>query len=418
MALRTASTRTGAGGLERKEVRREKHIPAQSLRTIARGLRRSQVGPVPAPVVALLLFVGMCVYAAGLAGEPRGSAFLKRRDIDAGVLANGGKGVFDIEKAVTSLREAAEMLHRQGGGSADVLPGPADARKAVAIRGAAPELQQRYLLLRAAGSFECFDGSTRYPAFQDVINDDYCDCEDGSDEPGTSACSGVVRPATQAAGFACAWHTATKHAENDPRGRIVRFSAVNDGICDCCGGEDEWDGGVTCPDRCAQAEAEEGVHEKLALAGSKARQVYVAEAASLKGLPRFNGVDGGPDNVFLAAAAQGCLSLDDGDYKYEVCLFDKVTQHAGGKHFRLGEKGTWSTSLWEDSRQRTDYSKLIMGGGEHCHAANGPRRAEILFECNSKPGLSSVQETQVCVYTFHMQTPAACHPLVHDKGAG
>ena len=32
--------------------------------------------------------------------------------------------------------------------------------------------------------FACFDGSGKFPA--SAINDDYCDCKDGSDEPGSS----------------------------------------------------------------------------------------------------------------------------------------------------------------------------------------------------------------------------------------
>lgn len=122
--------------------------------------------------------------------------------------------------------------------------------------------------------------------------------------------------------------------------------------------------------------------------------------------------------MFIAAAASGCLKLDDGDYRFEVCIFDHVSQQPvkGGHKFTLGKKGRWAESLWEDGSLRKDYTKLIMDDGEHCVASNAARRAEILFECAASPALLTMQESQVCVYTIRMQTPAACQPLHHHEG--
>lgn len=50
------------------------------------------------------------------------------------------------------------------------------------------------------------------------MNDDYCDCPDGSDEPGTSACEGVA-----GATFYC------KNEGHIPG--VILSSRVNDGIC-------------------------------------------------------------------------------------------------------------------------------------------------------------------------------------------
>ena len=83
------------------------------------------------------------------------------------------------------------------------------------LRGVGPVLEADY----AQPTYTC--GGLVLQAAQ--INDDYCDCEDGSDEPGTSACSGVAK-----VDFFC------PNAEAVPR--YVYPSRVNDGVCDCCDG--------------------------------------------------------------------------------------------------------------------------------------------------------------------------------------
>ena len=50
----------------------------------------------------------------------------------------------------------------------------------LSVRGVAPELQSRYK--SGNGKFACSSGGPSIPA--DRVNDNYCDCIDGSDEPG------------------------------------------------------------------------------------------------------------------------------------------------------------------------------------------------------------------------------------------
>ena len=130
------------------------------------------------------------------------------------------------------------------------------------------------------------------------LNDDYCDCPDGSDEPGTSACAHLspYSPHTPADGARTESNASGAlpgfYCKN--KGHIpsyVPFTNVNDGICDyelCCDGSEEWDhvGGVKCEDRCQQIGKEykkldEARQKSLGNAGRK-RKELVAEAGRLR----------------------------------------------------------------------------------------------------------------------------------------
>ena len=83
----------------------------------------------------------------------------------------------------------------------------------------------------AAWSVYCVSASSRWRCVWSgewlpsaaAVNDDYCDCADGSDEVGTSACAGRERSEAR---FTCRTQQNT----------TLPLSRVNDRICDCCDG--------------------------------------------------------------------------------------------------------------------------------------------------------------------------------------
>ncbi|XP_034098397.1 glucosidase 2 subunit beta [Drosophila albomicans] len=120
---------------------------------------------------------------------------------------------------------------------------------------------------RSDGKWTCLDGSKTIPFTQ--VNDDYCDCLDGSDEPGTSACPQAK------------FHCINKgHQSLD-----IPSSQVQDGICDCCDGSDELPVvgcGNTCNELGAAAAIERRNAAELHKRGAEKRQEMITRGKQLK----------------------------------------------------------------------------------------------------------------------------------------
>jgi len=116
--------------------------------------------------------------------------------------------------------------------------------------------------------FTCLDGSKTIPF--SYVNDDYCDCPDGSDEPGTSACPNGKFHCTNA-GF---------------KPKSIPASRVNDGICDCCDGSDEWKFPKACPNVCVSLYKEQQQQREMEMRalnqGNLMRQEYAQIGTKVK----------------------------------------------------------------------------------------------------------------------------------------
>lgn len=110
-------------------------------------------------------------------------------------------------------------------------------------------------------SFLCLDGSLTIPFIH--INDDFCDCPDGSDEPGTAACPNGI--------FHCT------NAGHKPLN--IHSSRVGDGVCDCCDASDEYaNENAKCSNNCNElgrtAREEAQRYAELTKIGNQMRLEY------------------------------------------------------------------------------------------------------------------------------------------------
>ncbi|KAI9659994.1 MAG: hypothetical protein M1821_001346 [Bathelium mastoideum] len=162
-------------------------------------------------------------------------------------------------------------------------------------RGVGPEFAKFY---KDQASFTCIS-SPHIKLAPSRINDDYCDCPDGSDEPGTSACSyisslspsilpdevdhAIVNASLALPGYYC------KNKGHQPG--YIPFTNVNDGVCDyelCCDGSDEWAGvgKVKCENKCkeigAQWRKQDEIRQRALSSANKRRNELITESARLR----------------------------------------------------------------------------------------------------------------------------------------
>uniref|UniRef100_A0AAY5EU42 Glucosidase 2 subunit beta n=1 Tax=Electrophorus electricus TaxID=8005 RepID=A0AAY5EU42_ELEEL len=329
------------------------------------------------------------------------------------------------------------------------------------IRGISMSYKRFY---RERKSFLCIDGSKLIPF--DRVNDDYCDCADGSDEPGTAACPNGR--------FYC--------VNLGFRPHYVQSSRVSDGICDCCDGSDEFnrplqtevvhltflcrilgqherqeleermktlnegwllkrqlieEGALVWQEKQVTSDhrhtpdtdlykcdlllqlshsalspcfslscflAVESAGEEL----QKVEEAYNTVQSEIRELTEKLAIDYGPEREFMFLLSH-CLQLAVYEYVYTLCPFSQVIQkNSVGSEVMLGKWGGWLDS--PDSA----YSQMRYEHGEPCWQAP-ERSAVVTLACGTQTELRSVREPSKCHYTMELHTPAACRPSTQAR---
>jgi protein kinase C substrate 80K-H len=135
--------------------------------------------------------------------------------------------------------------------------------------------------------------------------------------------------------------------------------------------------------------------------------------------------DYGKDDIFRALKDK-CVSIDTGEYEYELCWLDKTTQKSKKGHGNTG-MGNFDRIDIEmaDDQDRADGKTLGKGprmvlryeNGQHCW--NGPnRKTDVWLTCSETEEVWRVVEAEKCVYKMEVGTPAACEDAQAPATAG
>lgn len=321
------------------------------------------------------------------------------------------------------------------------------------------------------GLFKCFDGKKTITI--DKINDDYADCADGSDEPGTSASNNGF--------FYC------KNPGYFPD--LIPKWSVGDGNCDCCDGADEeGNKNVQCENKCAELEMSrkeaaselisaftEGIKKRNAMESSgikifKSQMItlesYQKELKSLneslanlrEDLQRSNETAGSIQvNTLFHDSISKIYDFTFGWHRPKVSfasrLQSEIIDHKENRVKELTEKidelinisqlqeevkpllsmkdeelriDRFTVNLFGQIKDRYNsigYYKsfdrsnntLLYDWGDFCFAVDSARKAFVELKCWKSVKLISNSEPRTCEYEFVLGTPLACSQQSIDQ---
>ena len=125
--------------------------------------------------------------------------------------------------------------------------------------------------------------------------------------------------------------------------------------------------------------------------------------------------DYGPDDVFRTLK-DTCISLDAGEYTYELCWLKQVSQkskkNSGSQDmgsFSGYEITTVDEDLPPDGKGLGSGERLVHKYEDGSHCWNGPNRSTtVVLACSETEEIWKVTEEEKCVYRMEVGTPAVC----------
>lgn len=185
---------------------------------------------------------------------------------------------------------------------------------------------------------------------------------------------------------------------------------MNDGVCDCCDGSDEWGPTlrgdewdarshvqphvVHCANTCGGADAKVSVDEMQR--GARSRMEYAKTGKKY-------GAEGALADAAYYSLSDRCFDIKSGHFTYSVCPFGKATQSEPGKTDII--VGHWAGIDGAGDRSAGQHV-MVFEGGDSCGDVNRSLKVEV--RCGDEDRILSESEPTMCSYLMKMKSPAAC----------